>query len=216
MVGYLWSPKRSASGARNPFYESMREVSPGDLIISFYGHQTPGDWNCPIVLLGKSKAPGWKVKVAFSGLNQKIRPKDHIDVLRPLLPERYSRLQPNGNGLQSVYLTEIPATMAEGEALGVEALEELKNIAFSRVGNAVTWGKKGVQLKESVDLDDATMAAIAEVSESAEGALKIKFHGKPEAIDKIGKILGWYDQEAAKQQTQINIVISRAEGEGRL
>jgi putative restriction endonuclease len=30
--GYLWSPKRSASGARNPFYESMREVSPGDLI----------------------------------------------------------------------------------------------------------------------------------------------------------------------------------------
>jgi hypothetical protein len=33
--GYLWSPKRSASGARNPFYESMREVSPGDLIFSF-------------------------------------------------------------------------------------------------------------------------------------------------------------------------------------
>jgi putative restriction endonuclease len=32
---YLWSPKRSASGARNPFYESMREVSPGDLIVSF-------------------------------------------------------------------------------------------------------------------------------------------------------------------------------------
>jgi hypothetical protein len=28
--GYLWSPKRNANGARNPFYESMREVSPGD------------------------------------------------------------------------------------------------------------------------------------------------------------------------------------------
>ena len=27
--GYLWSPKRSASGAPNPFYELMREVSPG-------------------------------------------------------------------------------------------------------------------------------------------------------------------------------------------
>jgi putative restriction endonuclease len=33
--GYLWSPKRSASGARNPFYEAMREVAPGDLIFSF-------------------------------------------------------------------------------------------------------------------------------------------------------------------------------------
>lgn len=33
--GYLWSPKRNANGARNPFYESMREISPGDLIFSF-------------------------------------------------------------------------------------------------------------------------------------------------------------------------------------
>jgi putative restriction endonuclease len=33
--GYLWSPKRNANGTRNPFYEFMREVSPGDLILSF-------------------------------------------------------------------------------------------------------------------------------------------------------------------------------------
>ena len=33
--GYLWSPKRNANGGRNPFYESMREVAPGDLILSF-------------------------------------------------------------------------------------------------------------------------------------------------------------------------------------
>jgi hypothetical protein len=25
--GYLWSPKRNGNGARNPFYESMREVA---------------------------------------------------------------------------------------------------------------------------------------------------------------------------------------------
>jgi hypothetical protein len=35
--GYLWSPKRNANGARNPFYESMREVVPGDLVFSFIG-----------------------------------------------------------------------------------------------------------------------------------------------------------------------------------
>ena len=33
--GYLWSPKRKANGYRNPFYEFMREVAPGDLVFSF-------------------------------------------------------------------------------------------------------------------------------------------------------------------------------------
>jgi putative restriction endonuclease len=33
--GYLWSPKRNANGGRNPFYETMREVAPGDLVLSF-------------------------------------------------------------------------------------------------------------------------------------------------------------------------------------
>ena len=31
---YLWSPKRNANGAKNPFYEFMREVAPDDLIFS--------------------------------------------------------------------------------------------------------------------------------------------------------------------------------------
>lgn len=42
-----------------------------------------------------------------------MRPKDHIEILRPLLPERYAPLQANGNGLQSVYLTELPLALAE-------------------------------------------------------------------------------------------------------
>ena len=33
--GYLWSPKRNANHSRNPFYESMREIAPGDLVFSF-------------------------------------------------------------------------------------------------------------------------------------------------------------------------------------
>jgi hypothetical protein len=121
--GYLWSPKRNANGARNPFYESMREVAPGDFIFSFmdtriraigiaqsycfenpkpveFGH-TGQNW----------ENIGWKVN--FTELHNTVRPKDHIDVLRPLLPERYSPLQPNGNGLQSVYLTEVPTPLSE-------------------------------------------------------------------------------------------------------
>jgi putative restriction endonuclease len=32
---FMWSPKRNANGARNQFYENMREVSPGDVVFSF-------------------------------------------------------------------------------------------------------------------------------------------------------------------------------------
>ena len=51
-----------------------------------------------------------------------MRPKDHIEVLRPLLPDKYSPLTQDGNGLQSIYLTEIPAEMAEvlGGLVGAE------------------------------------------------------------------------------------------------
>src|SRR5476651_1377274 len=33
--GYIWSPKRNQNGAVNHFYECMRIVSPGDIILSF-------------------------------------------------------------------------------------------------------------------------------------------------------------------------------------
>jgi hypothetical protein len=123
--GYLWSPKRNANGARNPFYESMREVAPGDLVFSFVdtrigsiGIAQSYCWESPkpseFGAAGQNwEDIGWRVRVAFARLNNQVRPKDHIDILRSLLPERYSPLQPNGNGLQSVYLTELPRVLAE-------------------------------------------------------------------------------------------------------
>jgi len=123
--GYLWSPKRNANGARNPFYESMREVAPGDLIFSFLdtrifavGIAQSYCWESPKPLefgnAGQNwENIGWRVKVHFTELANKIRPKDHIDILRPLLPGRYSPLQLNGNGQQSVYLTEVPTVLFE-------------------------------------------------------------------------------------------------------
>jgi len=123
--GYLWSPKRNANGARNPFYESMREVAHGDLVFSFVdtrilaiGLAQSYCWESPKPLefgaAGQNwEDIGWRVRIAFTRLDNRVRPKDHIDILRPLLPDRYSPLQPNGNGLQSVYLTELPAALAE-------------------------------------------------------------------------------------------------------
>ncbi|MBY0558824.1 hypothetical protein [Hyphomicrobium sp.] len=54
---------------------------------------------------------GWRVLVTFTQLLNQIRPKDHIDLLRPLLPNKYSPLQ--AKGLQSIYLAEIPEILAE-------------------------------------------------------------------------------------------------------
>jgi hypothetical protein len=123
--GYLWSPKRNANGARNPFYESMREVAPGDWVFSFVDTR--------IVAIGitqsycyESPKPeefehagpnwghiGWRVRVQYRRLRNQVRPKDHIQVLGNLLPVKYSPLQPTGDGKQGVYLTQLPATFAE-------------------------------------------------------------------------------------------------------
>lgn len=123
--GYLWSPKRNANGARNPFYESMREVAPGDVVFSFVdtriiaiGIAQSYSWESPKPTefgnAGQNwEDIGWRVSVDFIRLEHQVRPKDHIELLRPLLPDRYSPLQTNGNGLQSVYLTEVPAPLAE-------------------------------------------------------------------------------------------------------
>jgi HNH endonuclease len=133
--GYLWSPKRSANGARNPFYESMREVSPGDLVFSFVDTRVAAlgiaksyCWECPKPTefgpVGQNwEDIGWRVNVSFSQLLNQIRPKDHMAVLRPILPNRYSPLQPNGNGLQGIYLTELSRDFAEvlGGLIGQEA-----------------------------------------------------------------------------------------------
>ena len=94
--GYLWSPKRNANGGRNPFYESMREVAPGDVILSFVDTR--------IIAIGiaqsycfESPKPvefgstgqnwenvGWKVLVAFTPLANRIRlRKNQVSLLPP-------------------------------------------------------------------------------------------------------------------------------------
>ena len=107
------------------FYESMREVAPGDLIFSFkdtkifaVGIAQSYCWENPKPLefgtAGQNwENIGWKVKVSFTELAHTIRPKEHMAVLGPYLPEKYSPLQPNGNGLQSVYLAEVPTQFSE-------------------------------------------------------------------------------------------------------
>jgi hypothetical protein len=55
---------------------------------------------------------GWLVQVEFQELERPFRPKDHMAKLGPLLPPKYSPLRANGDGLQGVYLTELPEPLA--------------------------------------------------------------------------------------------------------
>lgn len=134
--GYLWSPKRKKDGHRNPFYEFMREISPGDLIFSFadtwvraFGIAQSNAYEAPkpeeFGGAGRNWSHiGWRVDVSFHEVAKGFRPADWIDQLRPLLADRYAPLQRDGHGVQSIYLTEIrePLALTLAELLGVEAL----------------------------------------------------------------------------------------------
>ncbi|MGH8202063.1 MAG: HNH endonuclease [Steroidobacteraceae bacterium] len=122
--GYLWSPKRNKNGHRNPFYEFMREVAPGDIVLSFsdtriaafgvisgYCRESPKPQEFGTAGTNWSQI-GWRVGVRWQRLSNAIRPKDHIARLRPELSTKYAPLTPDGNGLQSVYLTEISRGLA--------------------------------------------------------------------------------------------------------
>jgi putative restriction endonuclease len=133
--GYLWSPKRNANDHRNPFYEFMREVAPGDVVFSFYqthiqaiGIVESFCYECPKPTefgpAGRNWSNvGWKTDVRFTRVTHALRPADHMGVLAPLLPARYAPLRPNGHGLQSVYLTALEPAFAEAlmNLIGFEA-----------------------------------------------------------------------------------------------
>ena len=101
------------------FTTTCVEVAPGDIVFSFcdtrikaVGIVTGAAQTAPKPDFGNAglnwSKEGWFVPVYYCGFESPIRPKDHIAILRPFLPAKYSPLQTNGDGLQSVYLAEVP------------------------------------------------------------------------------------------------------------
>jgi len=121
---YIWSPKTKRGGGPNPFYETMREVAPGDVIFSYAGGVIQG-FGIARTHCYTSPRPdefghigdawdklGWRVDVNFNQIPPKLRPADHMKALAPVLPERYSPLNETGHGYQHVYLASVPKKMA--------------------------------------------------------------------------------------------------------
>ena len=121
--GYLWSPITNNAGKRNAAYDHMTEIRAGDVVFSFAGMEI----RAVGVALGSAyeaekptvfgaagdtwSATGWRVPVEFTSMDSPIRPSQHMQVLMPLLPTKYSPIRPNGVGNQQ-YLFPVPEPMA--------------------------------------------------------------------------------------------------------
>lgn len=174
--GYIWSPKVNATGRRNPFYDFMRRVCPGDAIYSFsdtyiqgiglarshcYTSPRPDEFGH----IGRVwESIGWRVDVDFRPFQNRIRPKDHISILQRFLPEKYSPLQQNGNGNQAVYLTSLSRSLAEVLAglIGTEAValtrtsvHESSDLLFEiELKGIHEWEQVQIELLNEADISD--------------------------------------------------------------
>ena len=117
--GYLWSPMRNANSAGNQTYENMRLVRPGDIVFSdahgrigAIGRVTEAATACPKPdefgdVGGYWSNEGWMVEIDFRDAPRPLQPARALDLIRPLLPTRYSPIQQNGHGNQGCHLAAI-------------------------------------------------------------------------------------------------------------
>ena len=88
------------------------------------------------------------------------------------------------------------AARAERTGVSQDAIvRELQRIAFGDLRGTMSWGPKGVRLKESKRLKADDAAAVAEVSETTTlngGSLKIKRHDKVKALELLGRHVGMF------------------------
>lgn len=208
---YLWSPKTKANGGRNPFYEFMREVSPGDVVFSFcdtrikaIGIARSYAYEAPKPLEFKNAGAywnqvGWRVDVRFIELQIQPRPMEHMGVLAPHLPDRYAPLQANGNGLQGVYLTALTPAFAERllalldasarNLVNANRLADADELKADAVG-LVEWEEHQlaeVSSDESIPETERTAVILARRGQGKfkENVLRIERHCRITKVDRI-------------------------------
>ena len=83
---------------------------------------------------------GWLVPVEFDVAERPVKPKDVIDELAPHLADKYAPLQPNGNGNQGVYLTEVSIDLAR--------------VLLNKMGLSITLFAKAKPVEATSELTD--------------------------------------------------------------
>ena len=152
--GYLWSPKRTAGGARNQVYDNMRIAAAGDAVISFADGRVAfvGIVSGRAIEEGKPKSfgstgdywsdDGWWLPVNWVAVEHPLIAQTSITEFRQWLPSKYSPINPHsGKGNQGAYLAEIPEELFHYVIQRTEAnpwaipAEEMALQAFERVAD---------------------------------------------------------------------------------
>lgn len=117
--GYLWAPQ---SGVWH--HEILTKLQPGDLIFSFKDTYIAAIGVVQQVAENMIKPDfgghgenwvdlGWSVSTEFVELSNPIKPSAIMNLIDPLLPEKYSPLQAGTGRGNQIYLTEIPAQLGD-------------------------------------------------------------------------------------------------------
>lgn len=231
--GYLWSPKRKSDGSRNTFYEYMRGVAPGDIVFSFAGTRIAAigvaqstAYESPKPAEFGSAGPnwsaiGWKVAIRYFRISNPIRPADHMDILGPLRPNKYSPLQASGRGNQGVYLTLLPESMARAliDLVGQQARDIVRaNIVADAGANSVPeplpeiaeWEDHlAAEIDKDLSLDDTQRTALVQ-ARRGQGQFKKNVHlierkCRITGVDRIEHLIAshtkpWRDCDTAEER----------------
>lgn len=181
--GYIWCPKRKRNGALNHFYETLREVQKGDLVFSYADAalqgvgvaQTPS-YSCPrpdeFGKVGEAwDVLGWRADVGFKAFPKPLRVIHVARQIAPLLPDRYSPIQPTGHGNQGAYLSEISEALArrllELADQKLVGLVKTSKIATPHSEDAITDPLVILEWEERIQATIASKASIPETTRKA-------------------------------------------------
>ena len=98
--------------------------------------------------------------------------------------------------------------------LGIKAenvLHELTRIGFSNIADYLEFGPNGVTLRNSEDLNDNQLAAVAEIIETITKHgrnLRFKLHDKLSALEKLGKHLKLFTEKVEVEEKSMAQVVS--------
>lgn len=96
------------------------------------------------------------------------------------------------------------------EKIDVDAervIQEYAKIAFARPDDVIRWEDGKLVLTDIDDLDEVTLASIAEVTQTASGDIRVKFHDKPKALEALARHLDLF----SKDNTRRNINLTAEE-----
>lgn len=200
---YLWSPKTKKNNARNRFYDNMRYANPGDLVLSYangavrfvgrvaefaFSEPKPAEFGSTGSYWQKE---GWYLPVSWVPLDPPVKPKDLLEVLRPLLPKKHSPIRPStGDGNQGAYLAEIPESVFDA----VVAASAFNSVVLERAGaNSLTFQAIKDQLD---DIVEGTILADSSLDSTTKRTLidarrgQGRFRTNVQAIERVCRLTG--------------------------